>query len=239
VHDFYRDLVLEVTEGSDDEVLAEARTVARRWNGTADLDSIGLALLESYRRQLHRSVLPPLVEPCRQLDPGFRYFWLLSEEPLRRIVEERPPHLLPPGHADWMALMRDALRTALRHTRDRAPEGDVMSPWSTFNRIPFRHPLAAAAPMFANLLNLPTEPLPGHRDTVRVTTAGFGASMRMVASPGREIDALLHMPAGQCGHPLSPHYRDSHPAWRDGLATPLLAGETRATLRLVPEPSRK
>ncbi|MGH9389138.1 MAG: penicillin acylase family protein, partial [Vicinamibacteria bacterium] len=53
-------------------------------------------------------------------------------------------------------------------------------------------------------------------------------------SPGREAEGLFHMPGGQSGHPLSPHYLTGHEAWEEGRATPLLPGETAFTLTLIP-----
>ena len=58
--------------------------------------------------------------------------------------------------------------------------------------------------------------------------------MRMVVSPGPEMEGILHMPAGQSGHPMSPHYRDGHAAWLEGRPTPFLAGEAVNVLTLVP-----
>jgi penicillin amidase len=58
--------------------------------------------------------------------------------------------------------------------------------------------------------------------------------MRLVVSPGREELGLLHMPGGQSGHPLSPHYRDAHVEWLEGRAAPLLAGAAAHVLELVP-----
>jgi len=60
----------------------------------------------------------------------------------------------------------------------------------------------------------------------RVQHVDFGASERMVVSPGREQLGYFHMPGGESGHPLSPHYRDGHEAWARGLPTPFLPGET-------------
>jgi penicillin amidase len=42
------------------------------------------------------------------------------------------------------------------------------------------------------------------------------------------------MPGGQSGHPLSPHYRDAHPAWVNGEPTPFLPGPAVQTLHLTP-----
>ncbi|MDQ3776699.1 MAG: penicillin acylase family protein [Pseudomonadota bacterium] len=46
-----------------------------------------------------------------------------------------------------------------------------------------------------------------------------GTSERMVVSPGHEADAILHLPGGQSGHPLSAHYRDQYRVGRAGAAS--------------------
>jgi penicillin amidase len=77
--------------------------------------------------------------------------------------------------------------------------------------------------------------LPGGGYMPRVQSPTWGASERMAVAPGHEADAYFHMPCGQSGHPLSPHYRDSHPAWIHGEPTPLLPGPPEHTLTLMPE----
>ncbi|MHC5003403.1 MAG: penicillin acylase family protein [Planctomycetota bacterium] len=234
-HDFYRDLALAVTADDDeDEDLRAARAAVERWDGTADVEAVGLPVLEAMRRELLGRIVDPLVAPCRALDPGYRHFWFLVDEPVRRILEERPPHLLPPGEDDWDEVVRDALRDAVRRVRERSGADDVAVTWGAINRARIAHPLAAAAPAYARLLNMPESPLPGNLDTIRVAGRGFGASMRLVVSPGREELGVLHMPGGQSGHPLSPHYRNGHAAWLEGRPAPLLAGDPTHTLRLVP-----
>jgi penicillin amidase len=56
----------------------------------------------------------------------------------------------------------------------------------------------------------------------------------MAVSPGREHEGVLHMPGGQSGHPLSPHYSDQHRAWVTGDPLPFLPGAPIARLTLTP-----
>ena len=70
---------------------------------------------------------------------------------------------------------------------------------------------------------------------MRLVSDTLAASERLVVSPGHEQEGILHMPAGQSGDPLSPHYRDQQRAWVDGRPLPLLAGPAAHTLTLVPE----
>jgi penicillin amidase len=68
----------------------------------------------------------------------------------------------------------------------------------------------------------------------RIQAPTKGASQRMAVAPGHEQDGYLHMPCGQSGHPLSPHYRDAHRAWEEGKPTPFLPGKAVHKLVLVP-----
>jgi penicillin amidase len=96
------------------------------------------------------------------------------------------------------------------------------------------HPLGSAIPIVGRWVNMPDDPLPGDIYTPRAHSPRAGPSERMVVSPGREHEGILHMPTGQSGHPLSPHYSDQHRAWVEGTALPFLPGATVARLTLVP-----
>ena len=89
-------------------------------------------------------------------------------------------------------------------------------------------------PFLSPLLDMPSSPLAGDNNMPRVAAPTFGASQRLVVAPGHEAQAILSMPAGQSGHPLSPFYGAGHDDWLQGRPTPLLAGATRHTLRLMP-----
>lgn len=82
---------------------------------------------------------------------------------------------------------------------------------------------------------MPAQELPGDWDNMpRIQTPDKGASERMAVSPGHESDGYLHMPCGQSGHPLSPHFGDQHAAWAEGKATPFMPGPPEHTLVLKP-----
>jgi penicillin amidase len=83
---------------------------------------------------------------------------------------------------------------------------------------------------------MPAVSLAGDNHMPRVQGPSFGASERMIVSPGHEEDGLFHMPCGQSGHPLSPHYADGQEAWVKGEATAFLPGPPIHTLSLVPGP---
>jgi penicillin amidase len=114
--------------------------------------------------------------------------------------------------------------------------------WGRRNIARIQHPISIASPHVGRWLGLdmPAEPLPGgSKDMPRIQGPKFGASQRMAVEPGRESEGYFHMPGGQSGHPLSPHYRDGHEAWATGKAAPFLPGPTVNTLILQPASSSR
>ena len=117
----------------------------------------------------------------------------------------------------------------------RGQEGSLRDRvWSEYNVTAYRHPLSAGLPFVGRLLDMPTVPLPGDLYTPRMHWGAVAASERMVVSPGRETEGIMHMPTGQSGHPMSPFYASSHASWLAGEATPFLPGPPVHTLTLTP-----
>ncbi|MNM64707.1 hypothetical protein D3C81_761150 [compost metagenome] len=150
------------------------------------------------------------------------------------LLSERPAHLLPPQFKSWDALLVDS---AQQLERDLAAQGPDLSQrtWGERNTAAICHPVSRALPaLFKRWLCMPREPLPGDNNMPRVQGPSFGASERMVVSPGHEADGIVHMPGGQSGHPLSPFWGAGHDDWVQGKPTPFLPGTTKHTLTLRP-----
>ncbi|MFZ0790264.1 MAG: penicillin acylase family protein, partial [Chromatiaceae bacterium] len=204
------------------------------WAGRASTDSVAYRLVKVFRAQAAELAFAPLLEPLREIDsrppatPG-----RAMEGALWQLVTRRPAHLLDPHYASWDALLLDAIdRTAAQLTEGGRPLD--RRTWGEANTLAMRHPVSPAMPWLGLLLDMDAQPLPGDTHMPRVQAPGFGASERLVVSPGHETEGLFHMPGGQSGHPLSPAYRAGHDDWVEGRATPLLPGPAVSTLHLVP-----
>ena len=92
----------------------------------------------------------------------------------------------------------------------------------------------SALPFASHWLDMPAQELPGDAQMPRVQGTAFGASQRLVVSPGREAQGSLQMPGGPVDHPLSPFYGAGHEAWARGEPTPLRPGAAKHTLTLRP-----
>jgi penicillin amidase len=232
---FYQRIALAVI-AADDAELAEPRRIVESWNGRADADQAAFRILAQFRARLFERARDPLLEPCASKDPKFRYVWFQSDEPLMRMLEERPANLLPAGYSDWPALIRAAFASASTLPAGALSWSDPRASWGDANRARISHYLSLAVPALGPFLNMPRDPLPGHTTTVRVQSSTFGASERLVVSPGHESDAILHMPTGQSGNPLSPYHADGQADWVRGEPTPLLAGPAASEFTLLPAP---
>jgi penicillin amidase len=232
-----RDLVLEVVPADEtDESLAWARRAAMEWNGRADADSAGARLMYVYYRALLERALAPLFQPALATDAAFVYRWPLADEPLARLLEERPAHLVPRPFAGWREFLRTVLGDAIA-SLDGTAGFDRESPWGQVNRLDVAHPLAAV-PVIGRWLRLPSHDQPGSLVSLRVAAPAYGAVIRMGVSPAKPEAGFLQMAGGQSGHFLSRNFADLHADWAKDVPTPFLAGPTDAQFTLVGEAAR-
>jgi penicillin G amidase len=234
----WRTLLLKVLDSgavAADPRRGELRAAVENWGGHASIDSVGFRAVREFRLALINQLSDVLVSLCKKVRPGFSIAGLdRTEGPVWELVSKRPPHLIDPRFKNWNELLLAAADGVIAEaTRGGARLADYT--WGNYNTTRVAHPLSAAVPSLSRWLNMPAQPLPGDWDNMpRIQAPDKGASERMAVSPGHESEGYLHMPCGQSGHPLSPHYGDQHAAWADGKATPFLPGPTEHTLVLKP-----
>jgi penicillin G amidase len=237
-HARWRTLLLEIlppaAQPADPRRADFRRLVETTWTGRADPESVSYLLVRTFRAALARDVFGALTDAIKQQDATFDYGRTLrSEGPLWQLVTEKPVHLLNPKYASWNAQLLAAVDEAIA---ELTSSGQLLGDrsWATFNRALVAHPLGTGVPLVGRLVNMPSDPLPGDVYTPRAHSPRTGPSERMAVSPGREREGILHMPTGQSGHPLSPHYGDQHRAWVSGEPLPFLPGATVSRLTLTP-----
>ncbi|WP_223494661.1 penicillin acylase family protein [Stenotrophomonas indicatrix] len=228
-------LLHQVVEHSDDPALKRLGTVSSHWDGRAAIDSVSYRVVREFRTQVLDTLTDALLAPARApLGEDFLAPRLAQLEGVAwPMLQQRPANLLPPAYTSWDALLADAAR---RTEAELSAQGPLAHrSWGERNTAAICHPVARALPAFASRwLCMPADPLPGDRDMPRVQTPAFGASQRMVVSPGHEADGIVHMPGGQSGHPLSPYWGAGHEDWVHGRPTPFLPGKAQHTLTLLP-----
>jgi penicillin amidase len=242
VYEFYRQLALEVLT---DEVVATApelmivRRAILAWDGRASLDSYGLIFLIHFKESLAQSILTPLLRVCVEADEQFVYAWPNLDTPLRSILMEKPPELLiePERHANWDSFILENLKSGIERLKETAHMKSLENlNWGKLNKAEIFHPLTPKdrSPL-GGILNMPGDSLPGCNFSVCASEPGFGASVRMVVSPGQEGEGVLHIACGQSGHPLSNSYDDQHKYWVGQEPLPFLPGPASHTLDLTPQ----
>lgn len=231
----WRDLLLDLL---DDQALVDhpgrqqARERIEKWGGRASAEDLGYPIVRAFRHEVRKSVFDALAAQARAKYPEAEFeIPAQFEGPLWQLVTQRPQHLLDPRFPSWEQAMLASLDTALATL---ATECANPCAWGDQVRLQMRHPLSAALPFSARWLDMPAERMHGDFAMPLAQGAAFGASQRMVVSPGRETEGLFQMPGGPVDHPLSPFYGAGHEAWVRGESLPLLPGKTQHTLRLQP-----
>ena len=116
--------------------------------------------------------------------------------------------------------------------------------WGDAHRVTFENPLWRQVPVINRLLR---RALPDDGDNATVDNATpvpslsgdypviHGPSMRFSIDMAQPLVPVFALAGGQSGNPLSPHYDDQLPAWRDGNAKPIATTLTHHLL-LQPTP---
>ncbi len=228
-------LLREKSKASKDPAWLAIETASRQWQGHASADSVSYRITQAWRLAVVDRIKHGLMAPAfARLGKDFVMPDLPQIEGVAwQLVSQQPAHLLPRKFESWDALLLDAANEV--HAGLAAQGPLAQRTWGERNTANICHPLARALPAIAKpLLCMPRDPLPGDGNMPRVQSPDFGASERMVVSPGHEEDGIIHMPGGQSGHRLSPFWGAGHAAWVKGEATPFLPGKASHTLTLKP-----
>ena len=212
------------------------RIIEHGWSGRAEPDSAAYGFVHRFRDLLSERLVSFVLSECYEADPTFDYATVRRREgPIWKMVTEKPQHLLDPQYATWDEMILATVDAVIEEAKKDHSTPLAERKWSEYNVIEFRHPLSPALPsFFSRWLDMPKRAFAGDMYTIQVHSGTLGASERMVVSPGHEAEGIMHMPAGQSGHPLSPYYANSHEAWVNGDPTPFLPGPAEHTLTLGP-----
>lgn len=236
---YYQSLVSSLLNRQDttnNPLLTDIQREVDAWDGFARAESRGLPLLTSFRAELAKSVFGPILKACSARDKTFKYRWFKMETPLRQLLDKKITETLPDARfKSWDDFLVSALeKSTLELKRRHSLETLKNFTWGQYREIRITHPLSSGLPWLSSLLDMPTRDYGGCSFCVRVISQGLSASERFVISPGRTERGILHMPGGQSGHFLSPHYDDQHVYWATGQPLHYRSGRAETVLRLVP-----
>ena len=221
---------------TDRPALAALAKAGNQWQGRASTDSVSFRIVRAWRLAVHARIADGLTAPAQA---ALGNDFVMPDLPQLEgvvwpLLTERPAHLLSRRFASWDALLEDAARQVRDDLSEQGPL--EQRTWGERNTAKICHPLANALPaLLKPALCMPADQLDGDGAMPRVQGPSFGASERMVVSPGHEADGIIHMPGGQSGNPLSPFWGAGHDDWVHGRPTPFLPGKAEYTLTLKPK----
>lgn len=225
----WRDLAIEVLENETDPALTEARKYLNDWSGRAAAQDVGYRIARAFRDEVRSTVYRGLTGAPDASAASAQF-----EGPLWALIVERPMHMLSGQFDSWESALRFSLQAALDEMKRDCGSLEHCT-WGKRNQLSMRHPLSSAVPFGPRWLDMPQQALNGDAAMPRAQAPTFGASQRLVVSPGKEEAGLFQMPGGPVGHPLSPFYGAGHDDWVSGTPRPLLPGEAQYMLELRPQ----
>lgn len=203
----------------------------------AATDSVSYRLVRNFRINVRDSVFGQLNDILKNADESFRFHTIRHqiETPLWQLINQQPENFLLRPEASWQALFNKALQQTLddmTHYQGKT-QPLTAATWGQMNTTKIQHPLSKAVPIIGKWLDMPSNALSGDSYMPKVQGKAFGASERMVVSPGHEESGIFNMPTSQAGHPWSPYYGMGHSDWEQGVASPFLPGKTVYKLTLL------
>ena len=198
------------------------------WKECACEDSVGYTLVKHFRREVIQTLFGGLLSNLDQQGVNSRSLLRGIEPATWQLIHSQPDSWLPADTESFDELLVDAYRRAKHKLLDKySPvEADMEAlAWGKVNALSVEHPFASQIPLIGSMLNM--QQVEGFGDTYMpaVQAPSFGASERFFVSPGHLEDAILTLPGGQSGHPLSEFFTAGFNDYATHAATPLLPSE--------------
>ncbi|BFT30638.1 penicillin acylase family protein [Alteromonas sp. D210916BOD_24] len=202
------------------------------WGSCACEDSVGYTLVKHFRSEVIQTLFGGILTTLDNQGVNSRTLLRGIEPAVWQLVQNQPDSWLPSDAETFDEALVDAYRRAKHKLLDRYSPTDAEMEalrWGNVNALEVDHPFASQIPLLGDYLNMPR--VEGYGDTYMpaVQASDFGASERFFVSPGHLEDAILTLPGGQSGHPLSDYFSTGFTDYATHAATPLLPGEITHT----------
>ncbi|MCL1148496.1 penicillin acylase family protein [Shewanella marinintestina] len=220
----------------DPKLYAADIEYVKNWQACACADSVGYTLVRHFRTQLIDSAFAPLETELANYNQSLAPIKRNLEPGIWQLIENEPESWLPSEYQTWAELMlasyvksRDTL---LAKYSEQGHLADLA--WGKVNQLKIQHPFSKQIPVLSQLLDMPVVEGFGDSFMPAVQGASFGASQRFIVQAGDEINAIMTVPGGQSGHPLSAFYRAGFEEYATQQSTPLLPGDMTHQLQILP-----
>ncbi|WP_100642322.1 penicillin acylase family protein [Alteromonas facilis] len=210
-----------------------------QWQACACSSSVGYTLTRKFRSALLDRLFAPIEQHLQTEGMSLRPVLRHLEPALNALLEQQPPQWLPSGYQDYLPFLLDTYRQTRQSLLDEYANGQIEHidklTWGNVNELNIQHPFSRVMPILSRFLDMPSVPGYGDSYLPAVQNGTHGASQRLTVQPGRENEAILTIPGGQSGHPLSEFYRVGFSDYMDGEKTPLLPSAPIYTISFEPQ----
>ncbi len=206
----------------------------KNWQQCACPQSIGYTLVKTYRDELINILFSSIETTLNQQDGTLKYVKRDLEPAVWQLIKAQPTSWVNPQFTNWEQQLQGAFEQTLAQLTTKFGNNIQNWQWGKVNELTIEHPFAKQIPILSKLLNMPTAPGFGDSYMPAVQKRGFGASQRFIAQPGHLESAILTVPGGQSGHPLSEFYRAGFDEYVEGKHTPLLPQTFMHQIEIVP-----
>ena len=198
------------------------------WGECACENSVGYTLVKHFRQEVVQTLFGGVLSTLDHQGVNSRTLLRGIEPAVWQLIHSQPDSWLPNDIESFDELLVDAYRRAKHKLLDKySPVEANMETlaWGKVNALSVKHPFADQIPLVGNMLNM--QLVEGFGDTYMpaVQAPSFGASERFFVSPGHLEDAILTLPGGQSGHPLSKFFTTGFNDYAIHAATPLLPSQ--------------
>ena len=204
------------------------------WQQCACSTSVGYTLVKTYRDELINILFSSIEASLNQQDGTLKYVKRDLEPAVWQLIKAQPASWVNPQFTDWEQQLQAAFEQTLAQLTAKFGNNIQNWQWGKVNELAIEHPFAKQIPLLSKLLNMPTSPGFGDSYMPAVQKPSFGASQRFIAQPGYLKSAILTVPGGQSGHPLSEFYRAGFDEYIEGKHTPLLPQTLMHQIEIVP-----
>ena len=224
----WQELLLKVLKSSPEQFKEDIAQV-ENWGECACSDSVGYTLVRKYRTALIDRLFSPVETVLREQGLSLRSIKRDLEPATWQLINSFTDDWLAPDVTSWPELMMttyvDMKQQLLKKHTGNSHSAISALKWGKVNELNIQHPFSKQIPILSKLLDMPKTPAFGDSFMPAVQSTSFGASQRLLVQPGLEKQAILTLPGGQSGHPLSPYYRAGFDEYINHQSTPLLPGE--------------
>lgn len=197
-------------------------TALENWQQCACSTSIGYTLVKRYRDEVINILFSDIESQLNKQQGTLKYVKRDLEPAVWQLINNKPDTWINPQFKSWDAQLHGAFNQTITKLTEQFGNNVQSWQWGKVNELVIEHPFAKQIPLLAKLLNMPTAAGFGDSYMPAVQGRSFGASQRFIAQPGHLEHAILAIPGGQSGHPLSEFYRAGFSDYVEGKHTPLL-----------------